>query len=100
MEKKKVTKHAVGDVYFFLDEFLSKHKKENFKITGLEFSNLGAQGRRPLFDASRSQKGTIMAYWKDDSKSCVEISAPEPGYEVKAPKSLCSFFSWRSWPPF
>ena len=92
MEKKKVTKHAVGDVYFFLDEFLSEHKKENFKITGLEFSNLGAQGRRPLFDASRSQKGTIMAYWKDDSKSCVEISAPEPGYEVKAPKSLCSFF--------
>ena len=92
MTKKKVTKHVVGDVYFFLDEFLSQHKKENFKITGLEFSNLGAQGRRPLFDVSHSQKGTIMAYWKDICKNHIVISAPEPGYEIKAPKSLRCFF--------
>lgn len=92
-QKKKVTKHIVGDVYCLVDEFLSKHRKENFKITGIEFSNLGAQGRRPLFDATHSKKGTIMAYWKDESQNCIVITAPEPGFEIKAPKSLRHFFN-------
>ena len=92
MEKKKVTKHAVGDVYFFLDEFLSEHKKENFKITGIEFSNLGAQGREPLFDISYGKTRDIFAYWKDKNKKCIVISAPEPGYEIKAPKKMSFFF--------
>lgn len=93
MEKKKITKHIVGDVYCLVDEFLSKHRKENFKITGLEFSNLGAQGRVPLFDATYSKKGTIMAYWKDELQNCIVITAPEPGYEIKAPKCLWHFFN-------
>lgn len=96
MEKKKVTKHVVGDVYCLLNNYLKKHKEENFKITGLEFSNLGAQGREPLFDASRCQKGTIMAYWKDECKNCIVISAPEPGYDIKAPKCLSNYFcDWK-----
>ena len=92
-QKKKVTKHIVGDVYCLVDEFLSKHRKENFKITGIEFSNLGAQRRKPLFDATHSKKGTIMAYWKDESQNCIVITAPEPGFEIKAPKSLRHFFN-------
>ena len=91
-QKKKVTKHVIGDVYCLVDDFLSKHKKENFKITGLEFSNSGAQGRKPLFDATYSKKGTIMAYWKDELQNCIVITAPEPGYEIKAPKCLWHFF--------
>ena len=98
MEKKKVTKHAVGDVYFFLDEFLSEHKKENFKITGIEFSNLGAQGREPLFDISHSNTRDIFAYWKDENKNCVVISTPAPGYEIKAPESLYHFFGGKRHP--
>lgn len=94
--KKKVTKHVVGDVYCLLNNYLKKHKEEDFKITGLEFSNLGAQGREPLFDASRCQKGTIMAYWKDECKNCIVISAPEPGYDIKAPKCLSNYFcDWK-----
>lgn len=93
-KKKKVTKHVVGDVHHRLLRYVSDHNEEKFEIKGVEFSNSGAQGREPLFDASRHGKGTIMAYWKDDSKSCVEISAPEPGYEVKAPKSLRQYF-WK-----
>ena len=92
MVKKKVTKYVVGDVYSLVDEFLSKHRKENFKITGIEFSNLGAQGRTPLFDATHNKKGIIMAYWKDELQSCIVITAPEPGYEIKAPKCLWHFF--------
>lgn len=91
-QKKKVTKHVVGDVYCLTNEFLSKHRKENFKITGLEFSNLGAQGRIPLFDATYSKKGTIMAYWKDELQKCIIITAPEPGYEVLAPEDMTHFF--------
>lgn len=98
MEKKKVTKHAVGDVYFFLDEFLSEHKKENFKITDIEFSNLGAQGREPLFDISYSKTRDIFAYWKDENKNCVVISTPAPGYEIKAPESLYHFFGGKRSP--
>ena len=90
--KKKTTKHTIGNVYRFLNEYLSEHKGENLTVSGIEFSNSGAQGREPLFDVSYDQKGAIMAYWKDDSKSCVEISAPEPGLEVKAQQNMEYFF--------
>ena len=91
-KKGRVTANMVGDVYCLIDKFLSKYQKENFKVTGLEFSNLGAQGRIPLFDATYSKKGTIMAYWKDELQNCIVITAPEPGYEIKAPKCLRHFF--------
>lgn len=91
-KKKKVTKHVVGDVHHRLLRYISDHNEENLEVRGVEFSNSGAQGREPLFDASRNGKGTIMAYWKDDSKNCVVISAPEPGFEIKAPKSLYRYF--------
>lgn len=90
--KRKVTTSAVGDVYCLIDEFLSKCQKENLRVTGLEFSYLGAQGREPLFDVSYSKTGDIMAYWKDKNRNCIVISAPEPGYEIMAPKVLRHFF--------
>ena len=90
--KKNVTKHMLGDVYLFLDSYLSEHIEENLVVTSLEFSNLGAQGRTPLFDASYTETGDIMAYWKDKNKKCIVISAPEPGYEIKAPKKMSFFF--------
>ena len=94
--KKKVTKHVVGDVGHYLRQYIDTHKEEKLEVSGVEFSNLGAQGREPLFDVSRCQKGTIMAYWKDECKNCIVISAPEPGFEIKAPKSLCNYFrGWR-----
>lgn len=90
--ERKVTTSAVGDAYCLIDEFLSKCQKENLRVTGLEFSNLGAQGREPLFDVSYSKTGDIMAYWKDKNRNCIVISAPEPGYEIMAPKVLRHFF--------
>ena len=94
--KKKVTKHVVGDVGHYLRQYIDTHKEEKLEVSGVEFSNLGAQGREPLFDVSYDQKGTIMAYWKDECKNCIVISAPEPGFEIKAPKSLCNYFrGWR-----
>ena len=94
--KKKVTKHVVGDVGRYLRQYIDTHKEEKLEVSGVEFSNLGAQGREPLFDVSYDQKGTIMAYWKDECKNCIVISAPEPGLEIKAPKSLCHYFrGWR-----
>ena len=94
--KKKMTKHVVGDVGRYLRQYIDTHKEEKLEVSGVEFSNLGAQGREPLFDVSYDQKGTIMAYWKDENKNCIVISAPEPGLEIKAPKSLCNYFrGWR-----
>ena len=94
--KKKMTKHIVGDVGRYLRQYIDTHKEEKLEVSGVEFSNLGAQGREPLFDVSYDQKGTIMAYWKDENKNCIVISAPEPGLEIKAPKSLCNYFrGWR-----
>ena len=91
-KKGRVTANMVGDVYCLIDKFLSKYQKENFKVTGLEFSNLGAQGREPLLDVSYSKTGDIMAYWKDKNRNCIVISTPEPGYEIKASKCLWHFF--------
>ena len=95
-EKREVTKHVVGNVYCLLNNYLKEHKEEKIEVSGVEFSNIGAQGREPLFDVSRCQKGTIMAYWKDECKNCIVISAPEPGLEIKAPKCLSSYFcDWK-----
>lgn len=95
-EKKKVTPHVVGDICRLVDYYLKEHKKENKKISGIVFSNEGAKGREPLFDASNSKTGDIFAYWEDEEKGVICISAKESGFEVKAPKNMRHFFrSWR-----
>ena len=91
-KNRKVTKNAIGNVYQYLYSYLFEHLEENLVVTGIEFSNSGAQGREPLFDVSYSQTGDIFAYWKNDKNGILEITAPEPGYEIKAPKKMRYFF--------
>ena len=94
-KKKKTTKNVIGRVYNLIrrwqsQEYLKTGKTP--KVHGIIFSNEGAKGRPPLFDASKSQTGGIRAYWEDESKGWICISAPEPGYEIKAPKSMENYF--------
>lgn len=93
-EKKKTTKHVVDNV---LDLVKIWQKKSYNGITyplvdGIIFSNTGSKGRTPLFDASLNRTEDIFAYWRDEEKGILEISAPEPGYEIKAPKSMANYF--------
>ena len=94
MAKKKVTKHVLGQVM----ELIKKWQKNSYDgntypiVDGIIFSNTGSKGREPLFDVSRNKTGDIFAYWKDKEKGILEISAPEPGLEIKAPKSMQTFF--------
>lgn len=93
--KKKTTKHVIGDVYTKTWDW--KHKLALngvvVSVLGIVFSNEGSKGRDPLFDISKSQTGDIFVYWKDEKNGILEISAPEPGYEIRAPKSMQAFFS-------
>lgn len=94
--KKKTTKNVIGQVYNLIQRWQSQEYLKTGKtpeVYGIIFSNEGAKGRPPLFDASKSQTGGIRAYWEDESKGWICISAPEPGYEIKAPKSLRNYFS-------
>lgn len=93
--KKKTTKHVIGDVYTKIWDW--KHKLALngvvVSVLGIVFSNEGSKGREPLFDISKNQTKDIFTYWKDEKNGILEISAPEPGYEIKAPKSMQAFFS-------
>lgn len=94
--KKKITKNVVGQVFGLIRQWQSIVYLKTSKtpeVNGIIFSNEGSKGRTPLFDASKSQTGGIIAYWEDESKGWICISAPEPGYEIKAPKSLENYFS-------
>ena len=94
-EKKKVTKHVLGPITFRIMMFQNysvKKKEKNPEIIGVFFSNEGSKGREPLFDASLNETKDIFAYWKDKDKGIIEISSPEPGYEIKAPKNMCQMF--------
>lgn len=62
-------------------------------IRGIIFSNEGSKGREPLANVSRNSKNLIFAYWEDESKNYISISAEEPGYDVLAPKNMNGFFS-------
>ena len=93
--KKKITKNVVGQVFGLIRQWQSIVYLKTSKtpeVNGIIFSNEGSKGRTPLFDASKSQTGGIIAYWEDESKGWICISAPEPGYEIRAPKSMKDFF--------
>lgn len=91
---KKVTKHTIKNVFERTWEFISKFSVEvRPEIRGIIFSNKGAQGREALFDVSYSGTGDIMAYWKDEHHGIIDISATEPGYEIRMPKNMGDFFS-------
>ena len=92
MEKKKVTKHTIKDLYGNISDYLIRHKEENKKITGIVFSNEGSKGREPLFDVSFGQTNDIFAYWEDEKNGIICVSAEKPGYEVRAPKNMRQFF--------
>lgn len=94
--EKKTTKDAIRSTYEIFSSVKWEYKRLNekeCKIRGLIFSNEGAKGRTPLFDVSKSQTGGIMAYWENESKGWVCISAPEPGYEIKAPTDMSGMFA-------
>ena len=93
--KKKTTKHVIGDVYTKIWDWKHKLALNGVVVSVFEiiFSNEGSKGREPLFDISKSQTGDIFAYWKDEKNGILEISAPDPGYEIRAPKSMQAFFS-------
>ena len=94
--EKKTTKDAIRSTYEIFSSVKWEYKRLNekkCKIRGLFFSNEGAKGRTPLFDVSKSQTGGIMAYWENESKGWVCISAPEPGYEIKAPIDMSGMFA-------
>ena len=91
----KTTEHTIGDVYPKIFDWKCKIASSGkpVEVFGMVFSNEGSKGRAQLFDISKSQTGDIFAYWKDEKKGILEISASEPGYEIRAPKSMQAFFS-------
>ena len=94
--KKKITKHTIGPMHPSIVDICNKiqeKNKKNPKILGIVFSNEGAKGREPLFDVSYSGTKDIFAYWKDQEKGIICISAEQPGYEIRAPKDMKYFFS-------
>lgn len=95
MTKKKTTRHVIGDVYAKIREWqLDTYPNGAYPfVRGIIFSNEGSKGRNPLFDISKNKTEDIWVYWEDESNGLLEISAPEPGLEIKAPKSLENFFS-------
>lgn len=93
-KKKRTTKHVIGHILILIKKWqlASSNGVSRPFVEGVVFSNEGAKGRTPLFDASNSKTGDIFAYWKDEKSGILEISAPEPGYEIKAPKSMDCYF--------
>lgn len=93
--KKKITKSVIAPVVPRIKSLQMKLAGETGQfpvIKGVVFSNKGAQGRAPLGDFSENQTGDILAYWEDESKGIIRISAPEPGYEIQAPEDLTPMF--------
>ena len=76
---------------WFMSEFKELDAKNQIKQ--IIFSNEGAKGRKPLFDCSNSLTKDIFVYWKNEKEGVLEISASEPGYEIKAPKRMEGVFA-------
>lgn len=90
----KVTKEPVGSIFHLIREWrMTTPSYLGIKIHGIIFSNEGAKGREPLFDATEFRKKEIFAYWENRVEGILCISAPEPGYEILAPKVMYRFFS-------
>ena len=95
--ENKTTRHVVGPIMPLIYGWQLEAMKKSYlsrvpEVNGIVFSNEGSKGREPLFDASKNKTGDIMVYWEDESKGWICISAPEPGYEIRAPKSMKEFF--------
>lgn len=93
--KKKITKSVIAPVIPRVKSLQMKLARETGQfpvIKGVVFSNKGVQGRAPLGDFSENQTGDILAYWEDESKGLICISAPEEGYEIQAPENLDAMF--------
>lgn len=91
----ETTEHTIGNVYPKIFDWKCKMASsgKSVDVFGIVFSNEGSNGREPLFDVSSEQTNDIFAYWKDEENGILEISALEPGYEIRAPKSMQAFFS-------
>lgn len=97
--KKKITKSVIAPVVPHIKNLQIKLAEETGQfpvIKGIVFSNEGAQGREVLEDFSENQTGDILAYWEDESKGIIRISAPEPGYEIQAPGALALMFNGKT----
>lgn len=95
MEKKKVTKNMLGNVFHRLQVYLSKiPKDERPRIDGVIFSNKGAMGREPILDASINETKDIMVYWYDQGKHIFEVTAVDSGHEIKTPEDMTGYFAY------
>ena len=94
MVTKRTTDHPVRSIIKTIVDWQNTFPKGKIpEINGIVFSNSGALGREPLFDASENNTGDILAYWENKSKKWLCISHPESGYEIRAPQNMDSFFS-------
>ena len=93
-KKKRTTKHVVGNIFNLIKKWqLDAYDGFSYHlVNGIVFSNEGENGRKPLFDASKNKMGDIMAYWKYKEDGILEVTCPNRGYEVKAPKIMSEYF--------
>lgn len=99
-QAKRVTESSLGPLYNMLDDYILKKGNEIPPVTGIIFSNRGADGRKPLFDATKNKTKEIMAYWYDEKNGIIEITAKESGYEIRSPESMNYFFYNRPYENF
>lgn len=99
-QAKKITEDSLGPLYNMLDDYILKKGNEIPPVTGIIFSDRGADGRKPLFDATENKTKEIMAYWYDEKNGIIEITAKESGYEIRSPGSMNYFFYNRPYENF
>lgn len=99
-QAKKIAEDSLGPLYNMLDDYILKKWNEIPPVTGIIFSNKGADGRKLLFDATKNKTKEIMAYWYDEKNGIIEITAKESGYEIRGPKSMKEFFYNRPYENF
>lgn len=100
IQTKRITENSLGPLYKILDDYIRLNERKTFDVNGIIFSNRGADGRKPLFDATENKKKEIMAYWYDEEKHIIEITAKESGYEIRSPESMNYFFYNRPYENF
>lgn len=100
IQTKRITENSLGPLYKILDDYIRLNERKTFDVNGIIFSNRGADGRKPLFDATENKTKEIMAYWYDEEKHIIEITAKESGYEIRGPESMKAFFYNRPYENF